>query len=295
MGFDYANDPKETYPIIKWDIIVNIVFFSAWMWFSGYIIFQVLAVFLFIQSYIVSFYIFHYYKYDIPLVLVSISAFLWIVFAGIYNLLGSLRGSFLFICISFTIYALFSFVIRSKNYKAYLKANGPQPCPICGLEKWEHVFHLGQDMCVDCFEKRALSQVYYHDSLVFQWDYDVLNFLEKELGRPIPELDPVLNYTIPLEIHPDELFGYVLEDRNITRLYLNSQNLKHLPPFIGLLIDLQEIHVKNNKLASLPNSIFDLVHLRVLDYRKNPIRYRTGETERALLNLMKRGCKILED
>ncbi|MHA1796520.1 MAG: hypothetical protein ACTSUK_10440 [Promethearchaeota archaeon] len=295
MGFDYANDPKETYPIIKWDIIVNILFFSAWMWFKGNLIFQIVAVFLFLQAYIVSYYIFHYYKYDIPIVLVLISIFLWLIFFVLNSLLGEVYNTFLFICIAFTIYAVFSFVIRSKNYKAYLKANGPQPCPICGMEKWEHVFHLGQDMCRDCFEKRALSQVYYHDSLIFQWDYDVLMFIEKELGKEIPALDPVLNYTNPTQINPDELFGFVLEDRNITRLYLNNQKLRHLPPFIGLLIDLRELHLKNNKLASLPSSIFDLVRLRLLDYRQNPIKFRTGEIERALLNLMKRGCEILED
>ncbi|WP_457558530.1 hypothetical protein [Candidatus Harpocratesius sp.] len=296
MGFDYANDPKERYPIVKWDIIFNIVFFSAWLWYSNKIYLQILAIFLFLQVYMASYYIFHYYKIWIPLLLTGIAIMLWFIYIISHTfLIPVAREAFLFICIASSIYAGFSYIIKEKNYRAYLKAIGPQPCPICGLEKWKHVFHLGQDMCQECFEKLATTQVYYHNSLVYQWDFDVLIFLEKELNRAIPALDPVLNYTNPKEINPDELFGFVLEDRNISRLYLNNQNLKHLPPFIGLLIDLKEIHVKNNKLATLPVSIIDLVNLKILDYRKNPIKYRSGDLERSLLSLTKRRCNILED
>ena len=296
MGFDYANDPKEKYPIVKWDIIFNIVVVSFGLWFSLKWYFQVIAIVLFFQAYVASYFIFHYYKIWIPLILCSIAGFFW----GNYFIFGPFLipeagNALLFICIATSVYALFSFVIWRKNLRLYKIAQRPEVCLVCGLERNQHVFHLGQRMCMQCFEKMAISLVEYHESILYQWDYDILRALEQDLSRPIPLLDSVLNYTNPQDINPDDYFGYVLEGNNITRLYLNNQNLHSLPYFIGLLLYLVELHIKNNQITALPPSIIDLVNLKVIDYRQNPLEFRSGDVERALLNLTRKRCLILED
>ncbi|MHA1522448.1 MAG: hypothetical protein ACTSRK_19955 [Promethearchaeota archaeon] len=210
-------------------------------------------------------------------------------------LIPEARSALVFICIATSLYALFWFVIWRKNIKLYEIAQRPDACPVCGLEKEDHIFHLGQDMCVQCFEKMATSLVDYHESIVFQWDFDVLTYIENDLGRPIPLLDPVLNYTNPQDINPDDYFGYVVEGNNVTRLYLNNQDLYNLPPFIGLLLYLTELHVKGNRIVAIPPSIIDLANLKLFDFRQNPLEFRSGNVERALLNLTRKRCEILED
>ncbi len=296
MGFDYANDPREKYPIVKWDIILNIVVVSFGLWFSLKWYFQVLAVLLFIQAYVASYFVFHYWKIWVPLILCSIAGFFWVAyFLFLPILVPVAEDALLFTSIAVTIYALFWFVIWRKNLKLYRIAQRPEVCLVCGLERKEHVYHLGQRMCVQCFEKLATSFVEYYGSIIFQWDFDILAYLEQELGRPIPLLDPVLNYTNPQDINSDDYFGYVLEGNNITRLYLNNQNLQSLPPFIGLLLYLVELHVKNNQIIALPPSIIDLANLKMIDFRQNPLEFRSGDVERALLNLTRKRCQILED
>ncbi|MHA1672918.1 MAG: hypothetical protein ACTSYI_04770 [Promethearchaeota archaeon] len=296
MGFDYANDPKERYPIVKWDIILNIVVISFGLWFTLRWYFQVLGVLLFIQAYVASYFIFHYWKIWVPLILCSIAGFFWVAYFFFAPILViEAANALLFISIAVTVYAGFSFVIWQKNKKLYRIAQRPEVCLVCGLERKKHVYHMGQRMCVQCFEKLATTLVEYYGSIMFQWDFDILAYLEQELGRPVPLLDPVLNYTNPQDINPDDYFGYVLEGNNITRLYLNNQNLHSLPPFIGLLLYLVELHVKNNQIVALPPSIIDLVNLKIIDFRENPLEFRSGDVERALLNLTRKRCLILED
>lgn len=296
MGFDYANEVKERYPIVKWDIVFNIIIIAFALWASGKLYLQIIALIVFLQVYVVSFFIFHYWKIWVPLILVCISAIFWLAYLIMREfIIVEVVEAMLFVCIATSIYSLFWFVIWRKNHYLHLKALRPKPCPVCGEEKEEHIIHLGQDMCVQCFEKQAIAQVFYHDEIVYKWDFDVLNYLEAELEKPIPILDAKLNYMSPKEVNAEELFGAVIEDKNISRLYLNHQNLKNLPPFIGLLLNLVELHVRNNQLAKLPTSLINLANLRVLDYRGNPLEFRSGDVERALLNLTRKNCLILED
>ena len=118
IGYDYANDPKERYPILKWDLIFNIVVVSFGLWFSLKWYFQALAVLLFIQAYVASYLIFHYWKIWVPLILCSIAGFFWVAYFVFAPLMVPEAGyALLFICIATSVYALFWFVIWQKNQK----------------------------------------------------------------------------------------------------------------------------------------------------------------------------------
>ncbi|XP_028768978.1 LRR repeats and ubiquitin-like domain-containing protein At2g30105 isoform X1 [Neltuma alba] len=57
--------------------------------------------------------------------------------------------------------------------------------------------------------------------------------------------------------------------KHLTVLSLNQNHLTTLPPALGSLISLKELHVSNNKLVNLPNEIGHLTKLEVLRANNN--------------------------
>ncbi|GFO04308.1 Ccr4-not transcription complex subunit 6-like [Plakobranchus ocellatus] len=58
----------------------------------------------------------------------------------------------------------------------------------------------------------------------------------------------------------------------LTVLYLDNNQLSHLPPQIGCLMNLEHLDASYNHLEHLPREVGELVHLRELKLANNHIR-----------------------
>ena len=123
----------------------------------------------------------------------------------------------------------------------------PQNCLICevgftGIVSFPNNISLNEDQ--NCFFNSDLN--------VLQ---DIININENLKGKR------------PLEI------GYqVWQGGRITSLALNEMEISALPISIGLLTNLQILHLDNNKLTSLPESISNLENLKELVLDENYIK-----------------------
>jgi len=71
-----------------------------------------------------------------------------------------------------------------------------------------------------------------------------------------------------------------------TELYLNDNEIKTLPPEIGLLTNLQRLYLHNNKIVKLPPEIGSLSNLRELSLYNNQIKSLPPEIA-SLINLQR--------
>ncbi|XP_078247794.1 uncharacterized protein LOC110070496 [Pogona vitticeps] len=78
-----------------------------------------------------------------------------------------------------------------------------------------------------------------------------------------PERESCLRYK--MDLIPREIGGL----KNLTLLYLDSNNLKDVPVEIGSLIKLERLTLSNNSLTSLPEEISGLQRLRSLHLANN--------------------------
>ena len=63
------------------------------------------------------------------------------------------------------------------------------------------------------------------------------------------------------------------EPARVHSLDLSDQHIRLLPKEISLLINLEELRLRNDDLTELPEEIGDLGKLRILDLSGNPIRH----------------------
>ena len=138
----------------------------------------------------------------------------------------------------------------------------------------------------------------YHGTTLPQMEIDFLLEMESLIQKsPIPKVE-VLEKTVVsngasiVERHT----GFTVHKNRITGLGFSNEKLVALPPSLGALSELKELHIINNKLvslpaslgrlikleklilgnnrlSSLPNSIISLKNLKELDLKSNRMQY----------------------
>ena len=63
--------------------------------------------------------------------------------------------------------------------------------------------------------------------------------------------------------------GFIIENKNIVRLDLDSLGLTSLPDSISNLTALESLHLNKNQLRSLPDGIGNLINLKMLILNEN--------------------------
>jgi len=86
-----------------------------------------------------------------------------------------------------------------------------------------------------------------------------LNYLEKLIGLPIPEVSDLQSYT----------FGYTVTNNHVDGLSLFSCGLTIIPEKITTLPFLKKILVRGNKLKVIPEELCFISSLDTLDLSEN--------------------------
>ena len=92
----------------------------------------------------------------------------------------------------------------------------------------------------------------YHGVSLIQRDIEVLEFLEKQLGSVIPNI----------EEFEWNSFGFQKIDTIIIGIGLYNKGLTSLPENIGQLTNLQTLLLSGNQLTSLPESLGQITKLQ---------------------------------
>src|SRR4030042_174482 len=101
----------------------------------------------------------------------------------------------------------------------------------------------------------------YQGATIATSNIEVIQELEKIVGRPIPLL-PVNHW---------RTFSFEVFEKHVIKLAIHKMNLTNLPESIGKLHSLQELYLGHNKLTQLPETLGNLHHLRVLILDHNEI------------------------
>ncbi len=101
----------------------------------------------------------------------------------------------------------------------------------------------------------------YQSVPLIESELQVMQELEKILGRPIP-LATITHW---------HTFGFEVHNKHVIKLAIHNTGLTSLPEAIGKLEYLQDLYVGHNKLTALPETIGNLRHLRVLAVDHNEI------------------------
>ncbi|WP_371802463.1 hypothetical protein [Candidatus Lokiarchaeum ossiferum] len=277
-------------PLMKWDMIFNLLFITAFVWVYNQ---PVLAIWIFIQIFIFSFFSFNYRGLSVSLLFLILSGIpFWLY---ISNPQRNGADIILFVGVILAVYGVFWIFIALKNNKAYLDSLKPQTCPICETEKHEFVQHLGRFMCTDCFYKEAFEVVEHDGIEIFKWDYNFLKFLENQIEKPIPLYKSTDRDEIDWEKLPEEeFFGYIIDEKNIKALSLPNAGIKAIPNEIGLLTHIKFLNLQGNQLVDLPLSIERIASLRYLNIQRNIMEIISQDLEYVFRFLKKRKCVILE-
>ena len=67
---------------------------------------------------------------------------------------------------------------------------------------------------------------------------------------------------------PYSNIGIIIENHNVTQLQIQGYNVPNISEDIGQLIYLTQLHLKDNELTCLPNTIGNLTELIILDLAK---------------------------
>ncbi|MHA1719987.1 MAG: hypothetical protein ACTSXK_10735 [Promethearchaeota archaeon] len=285
------NQFREKYTIIKWDLLLDILLFAAFLWAREL---TFLAVFAFLQVYIVSYFIFNYRKYRLAPLLMSFSIIPFFFYFKFPLLDANFREGLYFSGWAILTYGAFWFIIIYKNRKEFKKAQELEVCMVCDQPKEEFVIHMGRYLCKECFLEQAYKTKKYNNIEIYQWDYDILIYFEHEIGEIIPnynlnEDNDILNPEIE-----GKLF-FSVEDKNVTAISIPNKNLAmNFPEEIGLLQTLRVLNFPGNKISKLPYSLRDLYHLKVINLRNNPLRYLPGHSLKTLTFIRRRGCVVLK-
>ena len=281
---------KTTNPLMKWDMIFNLLFIIAFVWvYEQY----VLAIWLFLQIFIFSYYSFKYRGLSVAIIFIILSFFpFWFY---IMDPERPYAQAILFAGIILAVYGLFWILIAYKNLKVYMESLKPQECPICEKEKQEFIQHLGRFMCSDCFYKEAFELIEYDGIEIYKWDYDFLKFLENQIGRNIPLYKSSDQDEIDWEKLPEEkFFGYIISDKNIVGLSLPDAGIKSIPNEIGLLTHIRFLNFEGNQLAEIPLSIERVASLRYLNVQNNLMEIISQQLEYTFRFLRKQKCTIIQ-
>lgn len=287
--FDPSRIGTTTNPLMKWDMIFNLLFITAFVWVLEQ---PVLAIWIFLQIFIFSYFSFNYRGLSVPLffLLLSIIPF-WMYLTNPNRPYNEL---FIFVGIILAIYGVFWIFIALKNHRVYLDSMKPEKCPVCDEDNYEFVNHLGRLMCMECFNKEAFEVVEYNGVEIFKWDYNFLKFLENQIDRAIPlykssDRDEVVWENLPNE----DFFGYIIQERNILALSIPNSGIKMIPDEIGLLTHIRFLNFRGNHLVELPLSIESIASLKYLNIQGNLMDIISQQLEYVFRALKKRKCDII--
>ena len=292
IGFlGMENQFRDKYPIIKWDLLFDLLLLSCYLWAQNYIFF---AVFVFLQIYISSYFIFNYRKYSLPPFLMSLSLIPGFIYFLFPDLLAEFRSGMVFSFWIILSYGAFWFIIIFKNRKEFANAQELELCMVCDEQKEDFIIHMGRYMCKDCFLERAYTIVKYNNTEIYQSDYDVLSYFEHEIGEKIPiynlsDDNDILNPEVE-----NKLF-FSVEENNVIAISIPNKNLKiNLPEEIGLLHTLRILNFPGNQISKLPYSFRELYHLKIVNLKNNHLDFLPGHSLKTLTLLRRRHCNVLK-
>jgi len=104
-----------------------------------------------------------------------------------------------------------------------------------------------------------------------------LDLSEYEIEQLPPEIAILTSLQILIVRGLKELTGEIAKLRNLTWLYLNSNELTELPDEIAKLKNLTRLYLNSNQLESLPEKIFQLTNLRELNLSSNLLSRLSGK------------------
>jgi len=291
-GFlNMPNQFRERFNIIKWDLLFDLLLLSGFLWGQEYHFF---SIFVFMQIYISSFFIFNYRKYTLPPFLMSLSlipALVYLLFPGFPVEFRSGMVLSFWVILS---YGVFWFVIIFKNRKEFENAQEDELCMVCDQQKDEFVIHMGRYLCKDCFLEQAYTMVEYNGTEMYKSDYDVLNYLENEIGEKIPNYNLNDEKDILKPEFENKLF-FSIEQNNLTVISIPNTNLQIiLPEEIGLLHTLRILNLHGNKISKLPYAFRELYHLKIINLKNNDLDFLPAHILKSLALLKRRGCTILK-
>ena len=288
--FSASRINNTSNPLMKWDMIFNLLIITAFVWVYEL---PVLSIWIFLQIFIFSYFSFNYRGLSVALffLLCSIIPF-WLY---IVNPNRQFADLFLFVGVILAIYGIFWVFIVLKNMKTYVESLKPQVCPLCQTEQRKFVHHLGRVMCNDCFYKEAFEVIEYYGVEIYKWDYNILQFLEVQIDKPIPFYKSADRDEIDWDDLPnEEFFGFIIGERNIVALSLPNARIKIIPHEIGLLTHIKYLNFKENQLVELPLSIESVVSLKYLNIQGNNMDIISQQLEYTFRALKRRHCEIIQ-
>lgn len=286
-----GNQFRSKYGIIKWDFLFNFLIFATFLWARDEPIF---AFIVFLQVYVASYYIFNYRKYRLAPFLMSFSLIPFLTYFFLPGLDDLTSGALLFCGWAILSYGAFWFLIIFKNRKEFENAQELEVCLVCDKPKFDFVIHMGRYLCKDCFLEQAYQIEKYDGIEIYRWDYDILSFLEKEIGEKISYYNLSEDEDILKPEIENKLF-FSAEENNITVISIPNKNLPiNLPEEIGLVQTIRVFNFPGNKISKLPYSMRNLFHIKILNLKNNPLEYLPGHSLKTLTFLKRRGCKIIK-
>jgi hypothetical protein len=284
------NQFREKYIIIKWDLLFDLLLLSGFLWAQEYIFF---AVFVFMQIYISSYFIFNYRKYTLPPFLMSLSLIPGAIYLIFTELPTEFRSGMVFGFWLILSYGAFWFIIIFKNRREFKNAQELELCLECNLQKENFVIHMGRYLCKECFLSHAYKLVKYHGKEMYQMDYDVLSYFEKKIGEEIPNYNLIENNDILKPEIESKLF-YSLEENNVSAISIPNKNLQlNIPEEIGLLHTLRVLNFQGNKISKLPYALRNLYHLKILNLKNNDLDFLAAHSLKTLTLLRRRGYNVI--
>jgi len=285
-----GNQFRNKYGIIKWDLLLNFLIFATFLLARDLIF---LAIIVFLQVYVASYFIFNYRKYRLAPFLMSFSIIPFLTYFFLPGLDELTSNALLFCGWAILSYGAFWFVIIFKNRREFRDAQEMELCLVCDQPKWDFVIHMGRYLCRDCFLEKAYQKEKYNGIEIYRWDYDILSYLEKEVGEKIPNYNLSEDNDIYKPEIENKLF-FSVDDNNITTISIPNKNLSlNLPEEIGLVQSLRILNFPGNKISKLPYAIRDLYHLKIINLKNNPLEYLPGHSLKTLSLLKRRNCIVL--
>ena len=285
------NQFREKHTIIKWDLLFDLLLFAAFLWARDL---TFLAIFVFLQVYIASYFIFNYRKYRLAPFLMIFSIIPFFFYFQFPELDAGFRNGLFFCGWSILSYGAFWFIIIFKNRKEFANAQELELCMVCDEQKEDFIIHMGRYLCRDCFLEQAYTIVKYNNIEIFQSDYDVLSYFEHEIGERIP-IYQLSDDTDILKPEIESKLFFSVEEYNVVAISIPNKNLKiNLPEEIGLLHTLRILNFPGNQISKLPYSFRELYHLKIVNLRNNPLDFLPGHSLKTLALLRRRHCNVLK-
>ncbi|QEE16579.1 leucine-rich repeat domain-containing protein [Promethearchaeum syntrophicum] len=296
--FLLKNQFRENYGLLKWDLLLTILLLAAFFWGRGL---TFLAIIVYLQIYVASYFIFNYRKYRLAPFIMSFSILPFIIYIMSPNferyldpdLMELFKSSFLFSTWAILSYGAFWFIIIYKNRREYQNAQEKELCLVCGKQKEDFVIHMGHFLCKECYLEQAYKLKNFNGIDIYMWDYEVLSYLEHQIGEKIPNYNLTEENNIFKPEFENKLF-FSVEENSVTAISIPNKRIKlNLPEEIGLLHTLRFLNFPGNQISKLPYSMRTLFQLKFLNLKNNPLEYLPGHSLKSLTLLKRRGCNIL--